>query len=173
MAFNLQSDEGDVDNANAYIDVAFLEAYLSDRGVDHSAHDNSSKEAAIVLATDYLDTRFSFVGSRLLETQSTEWPRDGVLSKRGDCVEGIPTAIRQACAEYAWYALVNDTLFVSPAPNTDGRLVAETSKAVSGAVSKSVRFERGSIARFQEIPVADQRLRSSGFLLNTSRVIRG
>lgn len=64
VTLNTQNDDGDVALANAYITTAFFDSYHTNRGNDYSAFDADEKKAAIIRATDYLDTRFDFRGVR-------------------------------------------------------------------------------------------------------------
>lgn len=61
----VQDDDGDVANANAYITLAFFQSYHTNRGNDYSDSSSDEQKAAIIRATDYLDTRFDFRGVRL------------------------------------------------------------------------------------------------------------
>lgn len=69
MTFNVEDGTG-VSEANAYVDVAYVTAYLKDR--NRSTENNwgttpaSAKQAAIIAATDYIETRWSarFLGTK-------------------------------------------------------------------------------------------------------------
>lgn len=65
MALKVQNSQGTVVGANAYITLAEFKSYHDDRGNDYSGFTDPKISAAIVLATDYLDTRFSFLGVKL------------------------------------------------------------------------------------------------------------
>jgi hypothetical protein len=80
MAFNVQNDDGTVVDANAYIDVATFKAYHDSRGNDYSAYSDTLIQKAIVRATDFVDTRFTYKGVKLNTDpenapQFTQWPR--------------------------------------------------------------------------------------------------
>lgn len=61
----VQDDAGDVANTNSYITLAFFQSYHTNRGNSYSAFTDDQCKAAIIRATDYLDTRFDFRGVRL------------------------------------------------------------------------------------------------------------
>jgi uncharacterized protein involved in response to NO len=70
MALVVETGAG-TPGANAYVPVAFVTSYLSDRGRSTengwTASTTGAKEAAIIAATDYIETRWGsrFLGSRL------------------------------------------------------------------------------------------------------------
>lgn len=164
MAFTVQSDLGDVANANAYIDVAYLRAYKLDRGVDLTATSDAALQAAIVKATDYLDTRFRFVGVPLTETQTTAWPRDDVYNYAGVLITGIPLTIKQACAEYAHAALILGDITPVPAGQAAFNLKEKT-RTVGPITTKDVYVNGSGAYVIPVIPTADLRLGSSGLLI--------
>jgi hypothetical protein len=91
-----------VPDANSYITLAFFDAYWLDRGVA-PAHDDLSKEAAIIVATQYVDSVNRFKGEIVSETQSLAWPRQGAHDSEGRAIpsDAIPAKLKQAVAEYA------------------------------------------------------------------------
>lgn len=121
-AFIVQTDDGDVAGANAYVDVAYVKQYFLDRGRDLTAspaYTDDQIQVGIVIATDYIDTRWRdrFAGQPLLtpDTQTTEWPRQNIADKYGNDIEGLPVNLKKACAEYALRAMQNGQL-VSDGP---------------------------------------------------------
>ena len=155
MAFTVQEDVA-VPGANSYGSVADFRAYHTDRG-NTVPTDESSIEQALVRATDYLDTRFRFVGCRDTADQTTEWPRDQAYDDRGDAVNGLPSAVVHATFEYALRAASADLL---PDPERDGsgRAVASKSEAV-GPLKESVSYAYGgTVLDLPQYPRADRLL---------------
>lgn len=64
MALVVQDDLGSLD-ANGYITVAFFKSYHDARGNSYSGKTDQQIEYAIIKATDYVDTRFAFRGTKL------------------------------------------------------------------------------------------------------------
>jgi hypothetical protein len=88
-------------DANSYIELAWADAYFTDRGnAAWAALSNDQKQQYLIQATDYIDARFGqFVrGCELSDTQALVFPRD--------LFEGIPTNVKKATAEYAVRASV-------------------------------------------------------------------
>ena len=117
--------------ANAYMTVAEFQAYHSDRG-NVGAVEASTEEiqAAIIRATDYIDTEWDFLGLRTFSPDQTlDWPRSGVFTEPElDMVDdqGVPELVKRACAELALAALSYD---LDPnAPPIDGQLTTSTSQ---------------------------------------------
>ena len=173
MAFVVE-DGSEVAGANAYAEVAFVDAYFNDRMVTSWASINSAKKQAnIIAATDYIDSRWGqyFKGCRLTETQALEFPRDAFVDSNGDGV--IPETLKKAVAEYALRA---DTAPLAPDVEQDasGYQVSRKIEKV-GPIEERTDFAfLGPGATRQLLkpyPAADMLMRS--LLKNTQgRVIR-
>ena len=100
MALIEQDNTGAVSGANAYISVAYFKTYHDTRGNNYLAYTDTEIENAIIRSTDYVDIRFSFVGSKSnARDQLTQWPRSSALDRDGWYVTGIPLEIKDAIAE--------------------------------------------------------------------------
>lgn len=151
MAFVLEDGTGLV-NANGYIDTTFANAYHTDRGNDGWEGDDTEKQAAIVQATDYIDTTFEFRGLKKVArrgsnttSQALEWPRKGALTiPENETVldTTVPVQIQAACAELALAALTIDLL-----PDATSTSVMAESKG-AGPLSKSTTFRRAATLPF-------------------------
>lgn len=172
MAFIVQDDNGGVAGANAYITVEEFKAYHADRGQDVSNFDDEAIAAGIVRATDYLDTRFTFLGQRLRgRDQTTEWPRMNVYDRDRRYVNGIPVEVKEATAEYALRALTQE---LNPDPERDpsGRPVHSKSEQV-GPISESVTYAYGGAYTMPAYPAADQKLVRAGLVRSGGTLLRG
>lgn len=178
MAFTEQTDAGNVANANAYTDEAFFKTYHIDRGVASViAVDFTDTEIqeGIVVATDYIDTRFRYIGDRQNDrtTQTTEWPRLDALDKDSRLLNGIPLVVKQACVEYALFMLVNGTLFIATTNPITGQKTKRTFSKVS-VIEEEIEYYQGVIGAIPELPVyhkADQRLISAGVVEGPSQTL--
>lgn len=169
MAFTPQNDQGSVVGANAYIDVAFFTGYHADRGQTYVG-DTTAIQAAIVRATQYLDTRFTFVGYVGNYDQETQWPRNGARDSNDRVRTGIPREIKNATAEYARVAL-GQTLNPNPVQDETGaRVKSKSSRA--GPVAESVTYVDGSTVKLPKYPIADQWLIASGLVERSGRIHR-
>lgn len=171
MAFAVQNNDGTAAQANAYITVEYMRAFHADRGLDLSAKLDADLQTAIVRATDYLDTRFRFVGRRRVQEQTTEWPREGAYDSDRYHVTGIPEAVKEACASYAQRAL---TVVLNPDPVRDdnGALVLSKSEKV-GPIDESTTYAAGATFQMPKYPEADARLRRSGLTRTGGEMRRG
>jgi len=169
MAFIEQDDTGLIANANAYISLVEMKAYHADRGLDLSAIADAELEAAIVTATDYLDSRFTFPGEPLngFVDQTTSYPRKLAYWSDGVAIAGIPVPLKEACSEYAQVART-EALYQ---PNTTSGTTGEVKKRDQSVdVIKDVTeyFDGTSGSIYREIPNADQRLYASGVAVTAS-----
>ena len=116
MAFTQETGEG-VAGANAYISLAFVDSYHTDRGNSGWTGDNAVKQAAIIRASDYIDKRFGsrFRGYRQTKDQGLDWPRLNAVDDSGYLLDEVPDQLQKACAEYALRALSLTPLAPDPA----------------------------------------------------------
>ncbi len=81
---------------------------------------------ALIRATDYLDMRFKYVGSKIFaRDQTTQWPRTDAYDKDGELIIGVPKEVKSALNEYAARALVQE---LAPDPTVDASGFAVQSK---------------------------------------------
>lgn len=160
MAFIVEDGTGKQD-ANAYCDVAFVDAYFADAGgnATWTAADNTAKQAAIVKASRYIDQRFArqFRGLQAWEYQSLQWPRIVVESNWRYDLSDMPLELKRACAEYAVRSLAAP-LVTDPAESQE--IIEKSVKA--GPVEKRTKYSASarrsavvSNAAFKEYPAAD------------------
>ncbi|URA07000.1 virion structural protein [Xanthomonas phage Elanor] len=174
MAFTLQDNDGNIDNANAYTDEATVRAYWMDRGVDLTAKTDAELEVAIVLATSYLDGRYKWVGWQRRRLQGTQWPRGGVTS----FLRGLPPALITATCMMANRALSGKPLIPDPTFDPSGQKVTESTKKV-GPIEVSLKFaeSHGSnpAASGPQYPEVTLALQAAGLIGsgNSGEVARG
>lgn len=119
--------------AQAYADVAYLDAWMLERGYTTTKTEQQKEAALVISAKDWIDGQNSFANEKLVDTQSLEFPRT---------VFGFPDAIRQANAQGAWLQL-NGALLVDTGTISTSGTVESESKSV-GSLSKSVTYKSGS-----------------------------
>lgn len=164
MTLLVQDDSGSVDGANAYVTAAFFDSYHLDRGNSLVGFTTEQREQAIVRATDYLDQRFRFIGDRTRVAQRTAWPRLSAEDADGNWRGGIPTEIKEACAEYALVAL---TQALNPTPTRDPTGVSVIAKSERvGPISEFTQYGDGGALALPSYPAADTRLRASGLVVS-------
>ena len=107
-----------VANANAYITVSEFDAYWIDRGETFEAL--PAKQAAIIIATQYVDLNFIWKGSIVSDSQTLAWPRSGVYDDQGRAIanDTIPVKLKNAICEYAKRQLSSS---IQPDVSPDGR----------------------------------------------------
>jgi len=160
MAFTVEDGTG-VAGANAYIAVAYADAYFTDRGVTAWTGSNEVKQAAIIKATDYIETRWGdrFKGRPefLDPRQPLGFPRLCLYDRAGQLVEGIPDKLMKATAEYALRALSGELM---PDPTTDasGAMIAGNRQKV-GPIETEVTYAASmGVRTLKPYPAADKLL---------------
>jgi hypothetical protein len=182
MAITVQTQQGTTNNANAYAGVDAMKAYFADRGVSLASYSDDQLSQALVRATDFMDSRYQFIGGRLSPLQGTACPRylrDGErLSFPQDVNTLEPSyllttaqwqAIERACIRLAKRALVSPDLMPDPTYDATGPLKKKTIKAGPVETSKEYgdkppRFD-ADVPRYPEI---DLLLRNAGLLASRS-----
>ncbi len=138
---------------NSLADLAFANAYFTERSIAAWTGADAVKEAALIRATDYIDARFS------------ERYTDELLE-----LEEVPVKLSRACCEYALRAL---TITLAPDPVVDesGATVV-TVKSKLGPLEEAFQvLSNGTVKTLRAYPAADMLIAP---YLNTfqGRVIR-
>ena len=171
MSFVLEDGSGVIDS-NSYADVAFADAYFSDRKVVAWTGITSSKQAALISATDYIETYYKtrFKGAiEFPETpQALSFPRINVTDANGLEVSGIPTDLKKAAVEYALRAM-NGTLVVDAEIDPTGRVVIQK-REKTGPIDESTTYSASK--NFASYPIADGLIRQYLLAGGSNRVIR-
>lgn len=100
-------------------------------------------------------------------SQSTEWPRQGVVNNDGDTISGIPKQIKQACAELAYRVQTGVNLQPDYDPNVvaGGAIVAAYSVEV-GPIKESTTYDtKLGLGFFASFPMVDRMLARAGLLV--------
>jgi len=179
MAFSVQNDQGSISDANSYITVAFYKSYHTDRGVAqviNVVNTDGEIQSALILATDYLDSRYKFIGEKRVVDQATEWPRFDAEDIDDNLVTGLPHQVEEACAELALSQLLSPgSLFPSVTQDPSGQGVKRTKKKLDVLELETEYFGSNATTALRS-PVfyqADWRLKRSGLLDNASRLKLG
>ena len=102
MALVIEDGTG-LTNSESYVDVAYVDAYFLKRG--NTEWDSiTNKESRIVLAMDFIENNYTYIGTKLVSTQSLSFPR----LINGETV--YPIAIKNALCELALKANSGDLL---------------------------------------------------------------
>lgn len=101
-----------------------------------------------------------------VSTQSTEWPRQGVVDFNGDTVNGIPKAVKAACAELAIRVLNGTKLQPDYDPNLvgNGGIASSITKKL-GPLETVISYDtRTGLGFFASFPIVDRMLSRAGLL---------
>lgn len=159
-------------NANSYISIAEFQEYHDARGNDYSAASTDTlKEQAIIKAMDYINLRWGskFKGTIYWAEQHLDFPRRRLYDNNGILVEGIPTKLKNAVAEYALRA-ISSSLLPDPVTETNGLLVSSTRTKV-GPIEEQTTYQNGGLRITKPYPLADMYLKD--YVANTDGVMRG
>jgi len=153
VAFIVEDGTG-IEDANAYVDAAFIENYLlGERLAQFTALSADEKLAAIITGSQLVDISYEWKGTRSTIEQGLSWPRDDV-DFDGHEVIGIPAAVKKAACEAVWLAMTEKSLF----SNKNNKEVAR--ERIEGAVDISYVSPKDkvtqSVTRFE---ILDKMLR--------------
>lgn len=139
MAIVVETGEG-LPNAQAYVDAAYLDAWMAERGYVTTATLEAKEAALVVSAKDWIDGQHEFANEKLTTTQALEFPRT---------VFGFPEDIKKANAQAA-YLQLNGALLVDTGSISTSGVVESESKSV-GPLSKSVKYKSGTAQMYGRI----------------------
>jgi hypothetical protein len=133
-----------VANANSYIDLTFLTAFASARGLTIPTVD-ATKEQYAILAMDYIES-VRFCGSKVDSSQSLQWPRTGVSIDGVDFAEDeIPLRLKDAQCQLVVALQAGILLWPKPITSSSEGVVIE--KTVGPLTKKfSANKSKGEIA---------------------------
>ncbi len=158
--------------ANTYISLADASTYHALRGNEMWADATESDQViALVRATDYVDSRWTFTGEAFKTTQALSFPRATTYlnNKGADVGETVPAEIAEATAEYAMSVLGTGESLVALFPAVDqsepNSVTYKREKV--GTLEEETRFDTArGIKITLSYPTADKVIKASGFLLS-------
>lgn len=155
MALVVEDGTG-LSTAESYISVADADTYHVARGHTTWTGTDAVKEAALRVATTYIDGtyRTRFPGTKLTKEQALQWPRSGATDAEGWEIEEteIPTALKNATAEAAWRELVTPGS-LNPDLEAGGSVVRERSKA--GPVEVETEYRTDAVVGRSSFDILD------------------
>ncbi len=168
MAFTIEDGTGIVD-ANAYISLAEFDTWFGDRNdTDTLALTDAVKQAAIITATSYVNSRYEFLGERSTSTQELEWPRKGAVVN-GQTLIGVPKPLKKAICIYSGLVANGENLYINTAPVGAGGATVGTikkKKEVLGPLSEETEYfgeesssKSSTTLQFRSIPEADNMIK--------------
>lgn len=110
MALIVETGSGADPTANSYVSVVDADTYHSNRLHRAAWATATTKEQALMTATQFIDTYIRFHGSRVSADQPLEWPRTDVYDRDGRLLpsDEIPQRLKDAVCEQAFAALTTD-----------------------------------------------------------------
>ena len=88
-----------VENANSYVTVQDFRDYWTDRGTDYTTKTDTEIENSLVLATQYIDKNFRYIGRKSTSIQRLQWPRYWAYDPEGYAYSGLPDDLISATCE--------------------------------------------------------------------------
>lgn len=165
MSFVAENGTG-LANANSFVTQEAADAYFEDRAnTIWAAAGDDPKLAALVRATDYINNRFVFKGSKFVDTQALEFPRTYI----GIAGAQMPEKLKRATYEYALRAL-NAALAPDPVMDDRGLLVQSKTEKVGPLEESTTYKDGGQLQIFRAYPEADMLLRD--LVMKSNRVVR-
>lgn len=170
MPVIVQDETGLIANANSYIATTFLDTWLTSIGITTS-YTEDQKNAAVITATRYIDSIYEFAGTKVNDdedvfVQTTEFPRETDTED-----SGIRLWLQRATAEYAKFILVNGAESLWNNVSTDDMGISRLKEKVADLEIDTSYSGSSSGQAVASVPIADNLIRKSGWLANSSGVI--
>ena len=102
-----------LEDANSYVNIEDYKTYWIDRNIDISNKSDIELQASLVLATQYIDNNYNFVGYKSSHKQSLEFPRYNAYTREGYRINGVPKKLIYAVNEAGYMSLNGTSLFAS------------------------------------------------------------
>ncbi len=131
----------------AYATEAEYDTYWNDRNVDISGQTSAQKTAALLVATEYLDDNYDFVGYRKDENQANKWPRTGAYNSEGILLDqdNVPQKVKNATIELAYLHL---TLSGGLEPvDADGKVIRREHNRI-GTLEQEIEYDTAKSENF-------------------------
>lgn len=126
--------------ATGYVSVAEFKAWCDQRLKVYTGKTDDQIGAAINAGAEHLDATYQFHGYRKDKAQEREHPRENLWDSRGDKVDGVHKAVKDANCELGFRALNGVDLFPDPVRDGSGRVVKQKDEKV-GPISESVTYD--------------------------------
>ena len=132
--------------ANSYVSLDDAADYFDSRGeTTFAALPQTTRQAALVKATAYVDASYAFRGIAVSSTQALAWPRAYVVDENGYDVSStvVPAAIKAATCELALYAATKPLTPIYTAADRKKRVKAGSVEVEyeDGATDRQIRFD--------------------------------
>ena len=126
----------------SYTTSTYYKAYFLARNIDVTAQLDIDIDAALLVATEYLDDIYEFVGIRVLESQDNKWPRSGAYTSENILLSSatIPDKIQQATCELAY---IEQTQAGGLQPLFNGKVISKEADSI-GTLSTSIEYDTAS-----------------------------
>lgn len=162
-----------VSGADSYITLAAADTYFTNRRNDTwDFASDAEKEVALRKAMDFMEQRWGnlYKGQRKYpETQLWSFPRSYLYDREGYAIEGIPTKLQYAQAEYAVIALEND-LWLTPETNETGQQVSRERNKIGPLETDTEYASGGAVHVVKKWPTADAYMRE--YVTPAQRLVR-
>jgi hypothetical protein len=138
-------------SANSYITVADADAYFTGRGSPSAwtSLTTAQKEGALIYATEWLDSNYSWYSTICTTTQALGFPRNSGFDSEGRTIMGcgvIPTKIKNATCEMALQH-INENLYSTEREGLKSQSFGDASETYSSS-SRSFSGIKLSLAEY-------------------------
>lgn len=148
-----------VNGANAYITAQELNDYWQARNVVIS-NTQAEQDAAIIIATQYVDLNFDWRGDIISEDQPLDFPRSGVYDDENRSIDNksIPQKLKYAVCEYAYRQLSAD---IQPDVYPDNLGTIKRKREKVDVVEQEIEYAEntGGYYGIKRYPLADNYLK--------------
>jgi hypothetical protein len=148
---------------NSYASIQYFKDRMDLKLRSYVGKTDDQIASALITATEYADIRWGFVGYMKEKGQSRQWPRLEAYDIRGDLIEGIPAALKNAVCEYAWRVLNGGELMPDPTLDERGQVIKSIAEKV-GPIETDIVYDNTKGVRLPSYPNADNLLIAAGLV---------
>lgn len=162
--------------ATTYSSLKKANEYHATRGnpKEWETASDALKLEAMLASSEYLDSKYLFVGRPETTTQVRQWPRSSAYDRYSRRIEGVPPQIEDSVAILA-LEYVNGKRFFGTidAGTTTGEVEMERVRVGSIEVSTGFTSGTGGGSTFDRFPAVDALLGAAGLIETGSQRVRG
>ncbi len=160
---------------SAYTDDIYYRAYFLARDVNVATQSTAAINAALLIATEYLDDTFEFAGYATVITQAQKWPRTGLYTQNGAVLDpdNVPAKVKDATCELAF---IQQTQTGGLQPLFNGQVIKKT-KDKLGDLEQEIEYDSAASATYERYyataykKISDYVISSGSNVVSIQRVI--
>lgn len=131
----------------SYTDNTYYKAYFAARGVDVTAQLDADIDAALLVATEFMDDTYDFMGERTDSTQANKFPRTNLYNSDDIAIDSatVPTKVKDCTCELAY---IEQTQTGGLQPLFNGQVIKRTKDKLD-VLESEIEYDSNASATYE------------------------